>query len=281
MIRANGLRLENKETVVRAVWMVLWVALAGQPVLAAEPARVMLEELTWTEVQQAVKAGASAVIIPVGGTEQNGPHMALGKHNARVKALAGKIASRLGNTLVAPVIAYVPEGNIKPPQGHMRFAGTLSVPAEAFGAIVEGAARSLQQHGFRDIVLIGDHGGYQPQLKTIAARLNREWAAAPVRVHFIEAYYRVAQTAYVDALRAKGLSDFQIGTHAGSADTSLMMALDANLVRPERFEEAVRDGPGAGTVGDPRKASAALGESGVELIVARTVEAIRAAQARR
>ncbi|MGH8831081.1 MAG: creatininase family protein, partial [Polaromonas sp.] len=96
------MRLENKETVVRALWMVLWVALAGQPVLAAEPARVMLEELTWTEVQQAVKAGASAVIIPVGGTEQNGPHMALGKHNARVKALAGKIASRLGNTLVAP-----------------------------------------------------------------------------------------------------------------------------------------------------------------------------------
>ncbi len=265
----------------RAVWIVLLGALTGLHAIAAEPAKVVLEELTWTDVQQAVKAGATTVIIPIGGTEQSGPHMALGKHNTRVKALAGKIAGRLGHTLVAPVIAYVPEGAITPPQGHMRFAGTLSVSTEAFAAIVEGAARSLKQHGFRDIVLIGDHGGYQPQLKTIAARLNREWSATPARVHFIEAYYRVAQTAYVEALRAKGLSDFQIGTHAGSADTSLMMALDATLVRPERFEEAVRDGPGAGTVGDPRKASAALGELGVELIVARTVEAIRAAQARR
>lgn len=57
----------------------------------------MLEELTWTEVQQALKAGASIVIIPIGGTEQSGPHMALGKHNVRVKTLAGRIASRLGN----------------------------------------------------------------------------------------------------------------------------------------------------------------------------------------
>ncbi len=279
-ILANVWRLGHKESVVRAVWIVLLVALTWLHAIAAEPARVMLEELTWTDVQHAVKAGTSTVIIPIGGTEQSGPHMALGKHNTRVKALAGKIASRLGNTLVAPVIAYVPEGAITPPQGHMRFAGTLSVSAEAFAAIVEGAARSLRQHGFRDIVLIGDHGGYQPQLKTIADRLNREWAATSVRVHFIEAYYRVTQTAYVDALRARGLSDFQIGTHAGSADTSLMMALDPSLVRPERFEESAREGPAAGSAGDPRKASVALGELGVELIVARTVEAIRGAQAR-
>jgi creatinine amidohydrolase len=265
----------------RAVWMVLLGALIGLQAFAAEPARVMLEELTSTEVQQALKAGTSTVIIPIGGTEQSGPHMALGKHNVRVKALAGRIASRLGNALVAPVINYVPEGAITPPQGHMRFAGTLSVSADAFGGIVEGAARSLKQHGFRDIVLIGDHGGYQSQLKSIAARLNREWSASPARVHFIEAYYRVAQKPYNDVLRSKGLSDAQIGTHAGTADTSLMMAIDASLVHPERFEEAARDGARTGTVGDPRKSSAALGELGVDMIVARTVEAIKIAQARR
>ena len=261
--------------------MVVFSALMGLQAFAAEPAQVMLEQLTWTEVQQALKAGATTVIIPVGGTEQSGPHMALGKHNVRVKVLAAKIATRLGHALVAPVINYVPEGAITPPQGHMRFAGTLSVSAEAFGGIVEGAARSLKQHGFRNIVLIGDHGGYQAQLKSIAARLNREWSATPTRVHFIEAYYRAAQKPYEDALRAKGLSDAQIGTHAGSADTSLMMATDPSLVHPERFDEAAREGVGAGTVGDPRKSSAALGELGVELIVARTVEAIRAAEAHR
>ena len=263
----------------RAVWIILLGALLGLQA-AAEPASVALDDMTWTEVQRALEAGSTTVIIPVGGTEQSGPHMALGKHNSRVKALSVRIASRLGHTLVAPVIAYVPEGAITPPQGHMRFAGTLSVSAEAFGGIIEGAARSLKQHGFKDIVLIGDHGGYQPQLKTIAARLNREWSAAPARVHFIEDYYRTTQTGYVEALRAKGLSDFQIGTHAGTADTALLMALDAAMVQPARFEEAFRDGPAAGTVGDPRKATAALGELGVELIVKRTVDAIKAAQAR-
>lgn len=265
----------------RIALIILGVALSGLNAFAAEPQAVMLEDMTWTEVQQAVKSGATAVIVPIGGTEQNGPHMALGKHNARIRVLAGKIANRLGHTLVAPVMAYVPEGSITPPAGHMRFAGTLSVSPDAFGGIVEGAARSLKQHAFKDIILIGDHGGYQPQLKTIADRLNREWSATSTRVHFIDAYYQSAQKPYADALRSKGLSDFQIGTHAGSADTSLTMALAPQMVRPALIDEAAQRGPAAGTVGDPRKASLALGEQGAELIVARTVEAIRAAQARR
>jgi creatinine amidohydrolase len=261
--------------------IILGVSLTGLNAFAAEPQAVMLEDMTWTEVQQAIKSNSSAVIVPIGGTEQSGPHIALGKHNARIRVLAGKIAGRLGHTLVAPVLAYVPEGGITPPEGHMRFAGTLSVPREAFGGIVEGAARSLKQHGFKDIILIGDHGGYQPQLKTIADRLNREWSASPARIHFIEAYYQAAQKPYADALRSKGLSEIQIGTHAGSADTSLTMALAPQMVHPELFDDAAQRGPAAGTVGDPRKASLALGELGAELIVARTVEAIRAAEARR
>ena len=79
--------------------------------------------------------GASTVVVPVGGTEQNGQHIALGKHNARVRALAGRIARALGGTLVAPVVAYVPEGSVSPPTGHMRFPGTLTVPEDAFEAI--------------------------------------------------------------------------------------------------------------------------------------------------
>ena len=247
---------------------------------AAELGRPMLEDMTSPQVAQAVKAGVTTIIIPVGGTEQNGPHMALGKHNTRVKLLAGKIATRLGNALVAPTMAYVPEGNINPPAAHMRFAGTISISPEAFAAVVEGTARSFKQHGFTSVVLIGDHGSYQSQLKTIAAKLNKEFASSGARVHFIEDYYRITQSAYVDALRAKGLSDFQIGTHAGSADTSLMQALDASLVHTERFEDAAREGPSTGTLGDPRKASAALGELGVELIVSRTVDAIKAATQR-
>src|SRR5688572_10309737 len=110
------------------------------------PAPVHLEELTWTELRDRVKSGATTVIVPIGGTEQNGPAMVLGKHNVRVKVLAGRIAAGLGEALVAPVLAYVPEGAIDPPTAHMRFAGTLSIPEAAFESTLEHAARSLRQH---------------------------------------------------------------------------------------------------------------------------------------
>ena len=142
---------------------------------------VMLEELTSTELRERIAAGATTVLVPIGGTEQNGPHMALGKHNVRAKALAQRIAERLGNAIVAPVMAYVPEGAIDPPQAHMRFAGTLSISEPAFEAVLDGTARSLRRHGFTDIVLLGDHGGYQASLRKVAERLDHEWAGAKGR----------------------------------------------------------------------------------------------------
>src|SRR6266850_556028 len=129
--------------------------------LAETPDTVFLEDLTWTEIRDRIQAGGTTVIVPIGGTEQNGPHMAVGKHNIRVKALSEKIARTLGNTLVAPVLAYVPEGQVSPPTGHMRFPGTLTVPDDVFQKNVEYAARSLKAHGFRHIVLLGDHGSTQ------------------------------------------------------------------------------------------------------------------------
>lgn len=256
--------------------LLLCLLLHGLPARSA-PASVFLEELTWTEVRDAIRAGKTTIIVPVGGTEQSGPHMALGKHNVRARALAGKIAVALGNALVAPVVAYVPEGAIAPPAGHMRFAGTISVPDDAFKGVLDGAARSFRQHGFTDVVLIGDHGGYQAQLKAVAARLNRDWAGTPARAHFIADYYRSAEIDYVQALRARGLSEAQIGLHAGAADTSLTLAIDPTLVRPERMAAGPREGHANGVVGDPRPSSAALGQLGVDVIVANTVAAIRSA----
>src|SRR5215475_646644 len=160
----------------------------------AAPRNVYLEDLTWTEVRDALAAGTTTIIIPAGGTEQNGPHMALGKHNARVKILSERIARALGDALVAPVIAYVPEGAITPPTGHMRYPGTISTPDDAFQKVLESAARSFRAHGFRHIVLLGDHGSTQAGQKAVAARLNREWAASGKRVHAIDEYYRAAET---------------------------------------------------------------------------------------
>ena len=242
---------------------------------------VFIEQLTTQEVSAALKAGKTTVIIPIGGTEQNGPHMAIGKHNTRAKVLAGRIAQALGTALVAPVLSYTPEGSIDPPTEHMGFAGTISIPDDIFKGVLLGAARSFKKHGFVDIVLLGDSGNYQKLLAAVALQFNREAAkaASPTRVHFIADYYRATQGPYIAALKAKGLSAAEIGTHAGSADTSLLMAVDASMVHPERFAEAAAAGWREGTLGDPRAASAANGQMGIDAAVKITVEAIKKAVA--
>ena len=244
---------------------------------AAPADSLELDALTSPELRERIAAGATTVLLPIGGTEQSGPHLALGKHNQRVRALSLQIAQRLGQTLVAPVLAYVPEGSIEPPAAHMRFAGTISIPEPAFEAVLAAAAQSLCHHGLRDVVLLGDHGGYQRNLEQVAARLERERprSARPAcRTHALVEYYRTTQTAYVDALRARGFSADEIGIHAGLADTALTLALDPSMVRPDRLAR----GAGAsqdGVQGDPRRATADLGQLGVKLIVDTSVAAIQ------
>jgi creatinine amidohydrolase len=141
--------------------------------------------------------------------------MALRKHNRRVKLLSERIADALGNAIVAPVIAYVPEGNLSPPSGHMRFPGTISVPDAAFDQILEYAARSLKLHGFKDIVFLGDHGGYQANERNVAGKLNREWATSNARALAITQHYDATQVQFVQILKTKGFTASEIGSHAG------------------------------------------------------------------
>lgn len=260
------------------LWQIVGVVLA-MPAAAQAANLVYLEEMTSAEVSVALRGGTTTVIIPVGGTEQNGLHMVLGKHNTRAKVLAGQVAQRLGDALVAPVVSYVPEGNVSPPTEHMRFAGTISIPEPVFRATLEAAARSFKQHGFKDIVLLGDSGNYQTSLKVVANTLNRDWGGSPVRAHFLPAYYQTTQTDYAAALKARGLTDTQIGTHAGTADTSLAMAVDPALVHVDRLEKSAQLGAAVGTKGDPRPSSVALGKLGIDAILNATVNAVRAAVA--
>jgi creatinine amidohydrolase len=270
-------RTMQKFTVV----LVFVFVLAAKAALAQAPATVFLEQLTWTELKDEIGAGKTTILVPIGGVEQSGPDMALGKHDVRVKALSEKIALQLGNALVAPVIAYVPEGGISPPTAHMRFPGTITVPDQTFETVLEYAARSFKLAGFRDIVFLGDHGGYQRDEQVVADRLNGEWKKSPTRVHALPEYYRTTQGEYVVALESKGYSTAEIGTHAGLADTSLMLAVDPGLVRTDRLPTDARLTAAEGVYGDPRRSSAALGQLGVDLIVARTVAAIRKAEAQR
>ena len=256
-----------------AAGLIAMLVLAGPA--GAAPAVVLIDDMTWTELRDRVQGGATTVLVPIGGTEQSGPHMVLGKHNVRARALAVRIAQRLGNAVVAPVLAYVPEGSISPPAAHMRFTGTISVPDAIFEAVLEATARSFRQHGFRDVVFLGDHGGYQASEEQVAAKLNREWAAQPTfRVHALLDYYRTGQTAYVELLKARGFVIADIGTHAGLADTSLSLAIDPSLVRVDMLTRKV--GVADGVHGDPRRASAELGQPGIDLIVDTSVAKIQA-----
>jgi creatinine amidohydrolase len=260
-------------------------ALMTASVSALAQKSVYLEELTTAEVAAMVKNSPSVVIIPVGGTEQNGPHMAIGKHNTRVKVLAGRIATQLTtqlaaqkiNTIVAPVVSYVPEGNINPPTEHMKWAGTVSISDDAFKSMLLYAARSFKQHGFTDIVILGDSGNYQSQLAQVAAAFNKDAKNTPSRMHFIGDYYKATQASYIAALKAKGLSDAEIGTHAASADTALMLAIEPAMVKPEKFAEAAKEGRTGGSLGDPRAATAALGQIAADAMVKMSVLAIQKA----
>ena len=259
-----------------AVLALATIALGAAAARAADSSGgVLLEDLTSTELAQRVASGVTTVIVPIGGTEQSGSHMALGKHNARAAALAARIAAALGSTLVAPVVAYVPEGRIDPPTSHMRYPGTLSVPQPVFEQTLVAVAQSLRAAGFRTVVLLGDHGGYRASVQAVAARLDRDWRTSGARVLAPVEYYRAASTEFPALLRKQGYTDAEIGEHAGLADTSLSMALTPALVRGTALAAANRT---PGVTGDPRRATAALGELGVNLIVERTVAAVRAAR---
>jgi creatinine amidohydrolase/Fe(II)-dependent formamide hydrolase-like protein len=249
---------------------------AAHAAFAQAPSTVQLQDLTWTELRDQIHAGKTTVIIPIGGTEQSGPYVAVGKHNVRAEFLADKIAQKLGNALVAPVVAYVPEGGYAPPTSHMRFPGTITIPDDVFQKMLESAANSFAVHGFRNIVFLGDHGGYQKDLKQVVTHLNKTWAGTNARAILPAAYYETSSDGYAQLLRQRGFRDDEIGTHAGLADTSLQLAVAPQMVRTNEMRHASKPGAADGVYGgDPRRSTAELGQMGVDAIVSRTVDAIR------
>lgn len=250
----------------------VWVAILTTPSATPAQQSVYLEELTWTEVRDAIDRGVTTVIIPTGGTEQNGPHMVLGKHNFIIRHTSGQIAERLGNTLVAPVMAYVPEGNTDPTSGHMRMAGTITLPNEHFTKVIEWAARSMRAHGFTDILLIGDSGGNRAGMAAAAELLNAEWAGTGVRVHHVSDYY--AAHGGTEWLMEQGEAQEDIGSHAGIEDTSQLMFLDSGLIRRDKL--APNGGfEGSGVRGNPTRASAEYGRQLIQLKIDAAVRQAR------
>jgi creatinine amidohydrolase len=234
-------------------------AMAAAPAGAAEPVLASLElrNMTWIDIRAAVAAGATTVIVPTGGVEQNGPHMVLGKHDTIVGAAALRIAKDVGSTLVAPVLSYVPQGTIEPPTGNMLFPGTLGIPEPVFEATLDGIAQSLKHAGFKDIAFMGDHGLSQPAQARVALKLSKAWAAAGVRVCNLDQYYD--DRAQIIAMKGEGETDATIGTHAGLLDTAELMSLSAASVDLARLAAQKGKLAALGASGDPARASLVRG----------------------
>ena len=190
---------------------------------------VFIEELTWMEVRDALKAGKTTVIIPTGGVEQNGPYLATGKHNYVLRATSEAIARKLGNALVAPIVPFVPEGDIDPPTGHMKYHGTISLTEDTYQRLLTDICASLKTHGFEHIVMIGDSGGNQQGMKAVAGKLSEKWAGGKTRVYFIPEYYDYGGVN--KWLKSQGIEQKNEGLHDDFAVTAIMMTVDPATVR--------------------------------------------------
>ncbi len=197
---------------------------------------VFLEEMTWLEVRDAMRAGKTTVIISTGGVEQNGPYLALGKHNVILRATTEAIARKLGDALVAPIVPFVPEGDIDPPSGHMKYPGTISLSQKTYKLLLTEIAESMRVHGFKHIILIGDSGGNQKGMEEIAKELSDKWAAKwaansgrKTTIHFIPEYYDYP--AVQKWVGQQGIKQVDEGLHDDYAISALMMTVDPTTVR--------------------------------------------------
>ncbi len=234
---------------------------------------VFLEDLTWPEVKQALCSGKRAVLIPTAGTEQNGPHMILGKHHYIIHYTSERIARELGTALVAPVIDYVPEGEISPRTGHMLFPGTISLPEKVFEETLEYAARSLIANGFEDIFFIGEHGANQAGQAQVALKLSQEFSSKGIHVWHVSNYYS-ERNGQVQWLKDQGLNPEQIGIHAAIRDTSELLAAHPEGIRKERLAPGASWGQ-EGVWGKPSKATAEYGEKLLQLKITAALAQIR------
>jgi creatinine amidohydrolase len=256
------------------VGVAIALAIVQRPLTAPLPDTVEIADMTWVEVRSAIARGYTTVIVPSGGIEQNGPHMILGKHDLIVGFTAARIAAQLGKTLVGPVIPFVPEGDYDPPQGHLRFPGTIGVSEQAFAGVLDGIARSLKAGGFTTICFIADHGGSVKPQAEVAARLSREWAGQGVRVLDVSDYY--ADEGQTNFLKGEGETPASIGEHAGITDTSELMAVHPQGVDLGRFADAPFTLESNGVSGDPMRASAERGRALVDIKVQAAVRQIKA-----
>jgi creatinine amidohydrolase len=228
---------------------------------------VEFELMTWPEVKAALAAGKTTALFYTGGTEQRGPQNVNGGHNIMGKATAKALALKLGNAIAMPVLPYTPNN------ASAALPGTIGLTADLLSAVLERLAEEAIKTGFKNVVLMGDHGGGQPTAyKAVAEKLEAKYAAQGAHVFYADSIYAPRQAAFDSWLAANG---YPTGGHASLIDTSEMLYLCGDsCVRKELIATAVGDpvlAPGTprdpnavrvnnGITGDARRSTAELGK---------------------
>ena len=243
---------------------------------------VEFEIMTWPEVKQAMADGKKTALFYTGGTEQRGPQNANGGHNLMGKAIVKQIALELGNAIAMPVLPYTPNN------ASATLPGTIGLTPELLGAILERLAEQAILTGFTNVILMGDHGGGQPNTYAeVAKKLDAKYAPQNIHVYYCDEVYAKAQGDFDKWLQSQG---YPSSSHAGIPDTSTMLFLGGDVwVRKDLIKDALGDPvavPGTlrdpnakrinnGITGDGRRASKELGKKAFEMKVAYAVKQIR------
>jgi creatinine amidohydrolase len=209
-----------------------------RPIEAAD--EVWISKMTWLEVRDALAAGRTTVIVPVGAVDQNGPYLVTNKHEVTLGQVCEGSARKLGNALCAPTVDFGRQGNIDPPSGQMRYSGVISVREETFAMLIDDIASSLRQHGFTNIIFITDKGTNEADLRAIAERLNDRWQGVGATAYYLDEQYtrrgRVDEVFLKDEL---GIEEPRNdGHHDNLVQTSLLFLADPANVRYEQRAKA-------------------------------------------
>lgn len=254
---------------------------AGKSARAKAPL-VEFELMTWPEVKQALAEGKTTALFYTGGTEQRGPQNANGGHNLMGKATVKAIALKLGNAIAMPVLPYTPNN------ASASLPGTIGLTNEILAAILERISEQAIVTGFKNVILMGDHGGGQPDVyRDVARKLEERYAPKGIHVFYCDEVYAKAQGDFNKWLESQGYP--RIG-HASIPDTSEMLYLGGETwVRKELIKTALGDpapppgqrpDPNAlrvnnGITGDARRSTVALGKMAFDMKVDYAVEQIR------
>jgi creatinine amidohydrolase len=249
---------------------------------SAKDPLVEFEMMTWPEVKQALADGKTTALFYTGGTEQRGPQNVNGGHNLMGKATVKAIALKLGNAIAMPVLPYTPNN------ASATLPGTIGLTPDILAAVLERISEQAITTGFKNVILMGDHGGGQPNVyRDVAKKLDDKYAAQGIHVYYCDDVYTKAQADFDKWLVDNG---YPKSSHAGIPDTSEMLYLGGDAwVRKDLIKTALGDPvrePGAprdstaarvnnGITGDARRASAELGKRAFDMKIDYAVKQIR------